>query len=469
VQKILKESYIYRFIILVSSYLTKQINTSFLIKTFIKDRENSQIAENTLFSKIFKALLTFVRKIAVKIKLDKIFENSIFAKTYIWVCLVVISSPFLPTMLVLVTVLAAIASLFLKAIIDKEFEFKFFKTNLWILMFIFIICFCALTSISRAESIKIALLTISFILFYFVLINVVSTKKQLFSLLYLFVIAGVITSLYGIYQYKFGDLYSQAWLDKEMFEDIKMRVYSTFANPNVFGEYLLLVIPISASLFWTEKGWFKKIFFAGATVITGIALVLTISRGCWLGIIFSLAILAVIIDKRLILVGIGLLILAPFILPQSIIERFMSIGNMGDSSTSYRVYIWMGTIAMLKDYWISGIGLGITSFNTIYPLYSYNGIIAPHAHNLYLQLIVEYGILGLVVFLGAMYYFYKTIVISMIKNKNIVLAGILSGMSGFLLQSMTDHSWYNYRVLLIFWIVYGVGITLSRLNIENIK
>lgn len=137
---------------------------------------------------------------------------------------------------------------------------------------------------------------------------------------------------------------------------------------------------------------------------------------------------------------------------------------MEDTSTSYRVYIWLGTLAMLRDYWFSGIGLGITSFNTIYPIYSYNSVPAPHAHNLFLQLVVQFGIIGLIVFLKIIYNFYKESTISILKEKSILIAGIISGVAGFLLQSMFDHTWYNYRVVLIFWIVIALGNVAIGLN-----
>ena len=69
-----------------------------------------------------------------------------------------------------------------------------------------------------------------------------------------------------------------------------------------------------------------------------------------------------------------------------IISRFASIGNMADGSTFYRVAIWMGTISMLKDYWLSGIGPGTDAFNMIYPSYSYNTATAQHSHNLFCRL-----------------------------------------------------------------------------------
>lgn len=466
-EKILKESYVYKIIVCCWNWICRLFSNSLFIKMFLKEKNGEKIENDTIFSKLINIILKFCRKIFLKLKLDKLFENSIFTKPIIWVGFVVALTPFLPTMAVLLLVLLSLGSLFLKAILDENFRFKYSKVNIFILLFILVYFFSAITSLSTAENRNIFLLTASFILFYFVVINTVDTEKKIKGLLYIFIVSATFASIYGLYQYMFGELYSQAWLDKSMFEDIKMRVYSTFENPNVFGEYLLLVIPVIVGLLFTEKGWKKKIFLLGILGINSIALILTFSRGCWLGILFSVAILAIVIDRRFILLGIALLLMAPFILPESIINRFTSIGNMEDTSTSYRVSIWMGTIAMLKDYWFSGIGLGITSFNKVYPIYAYSGTTAQHSHNLYLQLVVENGIMGLIMFIGIMYYFYKETIISICKKKNIVLVGIISGMVGFLVQSMTDHTWYNYRVVLIFWMVLAFGVSLAKMNQEE--
>lgn len=466
-EKILKDSYLYKFLVILKKWFSNLLNKSLFVQLFLTDRFKSENMESSYIVRFIDWLLKGLRWIAKKLKLSKLFENSIFAKPIIWTSITIALAPIIPTMMVLVLVIASFMSLLLKASIDESFQFKHYRINAWIFAFMIVIAISSLISISMAESIKIALLMIAFTMFYFVVINVITTRKQLKVILYIMLVMATLTALYGIRQYMVGDVYAQAWLDEDMFEDIKMRVYSTLENPNVYGEYLLLVIPFIAALFWTEKGWKKKVFVLMALGITGMALILTFSRGCWLGIIFGLTILALIIDKRFILVGILLLLLLPFILPATIMERFMSIGNMNDTSTSYRVYIWLGTLSMLRDYWLSGVGMGITSFNTIYPLYSYHNIKAPHSHNLYLQLIVEYGMVGFIVMLGVIYQYFKMSIISMKQKKDIVLGGLMSGMIGFLLQSMTDHTWYNYRVVLIFWVIVALTITASKINLKE--
>lgn len=467
--KILKDSLIYKLLIGISNWINKIFSESFLIGLFMKEKDSKKVDDDTIFSKFMMKFISFIQKIAHKIKLDKVFENSIFAKPMIWLSITVFAVPFVSTMMSLLLLICTALSLFLKVAINKNFKLKYFKTNAWVLVFALVIGICAVTSISLEESRNIALLMIAFVLSYFVVINTIENEKQFKFILYIFSIAAVITAFYGLYQYMFGDLYSQAWLDKEMFEDIKMRVYSTFENPNVYGEYLILAIPIIAGFLWTEKGIFKKLFWLGSLGVTMLALALTFSRGCWLGIILAIGLLAIMIDRRFILLGIVVLLFLPFVLPESIVNRFLSIGNMGDSSTSYRVYIWMGTLAMLADYWFSGIGLGITSFNTIYPIYSYNNISAPHSHNLYLQLVVEFGIVGLIVFLGMLYNFYKETIISICKKKNILTSSLIAGVSGFMLQSMFDHTWYNYRVVLIFWIIIAFGLVSTKVSKSDEK
>lgn len=466
---IIKDSYVYKILVCISNWINKIFSESMIVRAFMKESDNEATYNNTFFQKLLLKFISFLQKIAHKIKLDKAFENSIFAKPIIWLSITIFCAPFLPTMLVLLMLICTALSLILKIAITKDFKLKYFKTNVWILIFVLVVGISAMTSISLEESRNIALLMGAFILSYFVVINTIENKKQFKFILYLFIIATVLTAVYGLYQYKYGDLYSQAWLDTDMFEDIKMRVYSTFENPNVYGEYLILAIPIIISLMWEEKGIAKKLMLLAALGITMLAMVLTFSRGCWLGAMFAIALLAVMIDRKFIILGILALMAMPFVLPETIINRFMSIGNMGDSSTSYRVYIWLGTLAMLKDYWFSGIGMGITSFNTVYPIYSYNNVTTPHSHNLFLQIVVEYGIVGLIIFAGVMYNFYKETIISVFKNKNVVTMGFISGVSGFMIESLFDHTWYNYRVVLIFWIVIALGILSTRFSIKEEK
>ena len=371
-------------------------------------------------------------------------------------------------MQILLFVLASILSFGLKVLLDENFKFRYTPINAWIIVFMLIYAFSALASMSIATSLQIAMLVISFILFYFVIINSITSRKQLDIMQLLFVGIGLLIAIYGIYQYLFaGTFASSSFVDKEMFTDITTRVSGTFDNPNVMGEYLLLVIPIALTYLWKSKGKLPKIIALISVGIMLISLALTYSRGCYLGIAACVGIFLLLINIKFILAFLLGILAMPFVLPASIMNRLTSIGNTGDSSTSYRISIWEGAIDMIKDYWYRPIGQGTIAFNQIYPLYSYSGVGAQHTHNLFLQLIIETGILGIISFVGILFKFYQTLChgVKICKDKilSIQIIAFISGITGFLIQSIFDNTWYNNRIILIFWTFIGLAMATRNL------
>lgn len=459
---IIKNSWIYKMLLSFVAIIENAIKNSgiYSILTQNKERKNKQ----GIFEKALYKIISFLRSIFKKLKLDKIFDGSIFAKPHIWLGVTIALAPFLETMQILLFVLASIISFVLKILLDDNFKFRYTPVNAWVIVFIAIYAMSAVTSLSFITSIKIALLIISFIFIYFVIINSITTKKQLEVLFALLVCVGVIVSLYGIYQYVFaGTFASSSFVDKEMFQDITTRVSGTFDNPNVMGEYLLLVIPIALTYVFNWKGWLKKLISLSIVAIMIVCLALTYSRGCYLGIAACVGIFLLLINLKFILFLIAGIISIPFVLPSSIMNRLTSIGNTDDSSTSYRVSIWKGAVDMIKDYWYRPIGQGTTAFNSIYPLYSYSGVGAEHTHNLFLQVFIETGILGIVSFVGLIFKFYQYLCsgLKICKDRDlyIKIIAFVSGLSGFLIQSLFDNTWYNNRIILIFWIFIAIGVT----------
>ena len=203
-------------------------------------------------------------------------------------------------------------------------------------------------------------------------------------------------------------------------------------------------------------------------------MIFTWSRGAWLGMLLAVALFLVISDRRWVFAGVLLLFLVPVALymtgNSAILERFISIGNTADTSTAYRVSIWQASINMISDFWVGGIGIGSDSYTTIYPSYALPGArFALHSHNLYLQFLVETGIIGIVSLFGVLLGFLRTVfatsVVRKIKTSDIakILVASGTGLLGFMFQGLTDYVWYNYKILMIFWIVIALGIAGSNI------
>lgn len=387
----------------------------------------------------------------------------------------VFAAPFVPTMVLALLCLLTLFSLIIRSLTTQYFKWKFDGVGLGVVFLLAIFLISSVTSFAPMNSLTVWIMYFVFMSFYFVVINTVNTKKQLYALLKIFVIAGAFVALYGVMQYVFGWNTSNAWIDETMFENDTMRVYSTLENPNVLGEYLLLVLPISAVFMCKFRvKEFSKWVYMGITALLFLCLILTQSRGCWLGFMLAAVIFVTFSNGKLWgLLPVALAII-PFIIPQTIVDRLMSIGNMDDSSTSYRVFIWFGTLAMLKHFWIGGIGMGEKAFNSVYPFYSYNAIIAPHSHNLFLQLITESGISALMIFLVTMVVFVVKMGIVYMRDKktsfnSLAALAFISGLAGFLLQSMFDYTFYNYRVMAMFFMFMAMGMTLKYLTKNTVS
>ena len=378
------------------------------------------------------------------------------------------SAPFVPTMVLAGLIVYTSLCFCLEKVLKRDFRWNIEGVGTALGFFLLFMLASSLFSFSRTKSVLVWGLYLIFIGYYFVITNALKTEEQIFSIIKVFVLAGLFVSIYGIAQYVFGWNTSNAWIDEEMFENATMRAYSTMENPNVLGEYLLLIIPLSAFLMIKAKfNSIEKLFWLGTLAAGTLCMVLTQSRGCWIGL-FVAAILFVTFYNGKLWGLLPFLILAlPFILPQTIIDRFLSVGNLEDSSTSYRVFIWLGTLSMLRDFWIGGIGMGEGAFRSIYPFYSYNSITAPHSHNLYLQLLVEGGICAIIIFAVVLIlYIRKTAMFFSEKGKK-DYGGLLAlicvcAVSGFLVQSMFDYTFYNYRMMSMFFMLLGFSVALEN-------
>ena len=462
----IKESCFYRLCAAIAAWCSAQWKKSWIVDRFSSQKSGLAQAEGSIFYKIFLAIHHGLAWVFDKLRLTKLLQGSIFCVPALWCGLTVVLTPVLPTMASLALVLVSFGSLVLVFGRERERKLVHFPANKFIYIFVLIFLYATVTSVTPKGSLFVGLITAAFTLFAIAVMNAFTKWSHVRVLCALMVLSGVAVSLYGFWQYLHPQNYTSVWTDTDLFTTFSFRVYATFANPNVLGEYFLLVLPLAAALVLTSRTWVGRIFWLGCGGVTMLCLLLTYSRGCYLGILFAVALFLVLLDRRFILLGIVGIALLPMVMPASIMERFLSIGNLTDTSSSYRLLIYLGTLGMLKDYWFSGIGPGMEAFNQVYPAYAYHAVSAPHSHNLFLQLTSDTGIFGTGVFCLIIFSFYRTCFTALRGEKDFetrvfIITGI-SAVSGFMVQSMTDYTFYNYRVMLLFWAVLALGLLFTR-------
>lgn len=460
----IRSSFLYQLCRMLSAWLSRQWTQSAVIGWFTGQTADSPGAISGLLERLSGGLA----RLSARLRLERLLRGSVFLHPLLFIAGAVLLAPLFPTMASLALAAASFFSLALSFAVNKSLPRRASPLDKYVLLYAAVYLFATLTSTSLSGSLYPGLLTALFVLFFLAITASGMGEKQLRLLLAGMLLVGVAVSCYGFYQRLNPSLFQSVWTDEDMFSSITFRVYSTLENPNVLGEYFLLLIPLGAAMTLTAEGRIKRLLCGLACAVMTICLILTYSRGCYLGLLFAAAVFLVLLDQRFLILGVIAVALSPLYLPQSVLERFTSIGNMSDTSTSYRVYIWLGTLAMLKDYWFSGVGPGAAAFNSVYPEYAYNAVTAPHSHNLYLQILCDAGICGFLVFALLLVSYYRMMFTALRKETDrkgkIFQIAAVSAVSGFLVQSMTDYTFYNYRVLLLFWVVLGLSVLFTRMG-----
>ena len=448
VRNVLNASLLWQWLMALCGWFGRQWRGSGVIQWFLHPGWDRTVSEGSIFFKLWSLIRGGLSRIYDALKLDRLFAGSVFLQTWVWCAIPVVLAPmisfFRPSLMVLGMALIGYCSLLLVLVRDRERQLNWSPINRYVILYAGVYLAGTLFSVTLAGSLNSGLLSVAFILFSVVLGSAVTGKKQLDTLIALMVVAATLVSLYGILQYFFGWGYqSAAWVDSNMFS-ISFRVPSTLENPNMLGQYLILAIPLGGASLLSAKSWLERCFWFGCCGIMCICMLLTYSRGAWLGLLFAGAVFFVLLNPKLILLAPFALVALYFVMPESVIARFTSIGNLSDNSTSYRVYIWLGTLDMLKDYWLCGIGPGDAAFNIVYPAYSYHSITAPHSHNLLLQMVCDAGIAALIIFLLVLFVYFRTMCSALAKEKvwksRIFQIAFTSGVCGFMVQAMTDYS-----------------------------
>lgn len=375
--------------------------------------------------------------------------------------------PFLPDTLILLFMFFLIVVFAYKQKFVEYSPLTKAPIDMPIVLFVIIIVISTITSINFMGSFRDLTLHFGGLSFLFVMMNSVKTKEDFNKIFTMLVFSATLVALYGLYQYVVGVEIEKAWLDVENNPGIRTRVYSVFYNPNILAEYLIFTIPLSVSLLWHSKKLHKKVIFLGTTGICILALVLTLSRGGWLGFAFSALIFILLVERRLLLSIIPIVMGGVLFLPQVILNRILSIGNLQDSSNAYRITMWGITREIIQDHWIAGVGFGHLPFKQTFETYIRTMPIY-HSHNTYLQTAAELGIPGLIAFLLFLFVLFKYGIIKLIINDDkytrIMGAGVIAALGGVLLHGLVENVLYLPKIILTFWILVSFILTLIRIN-----
>ena len=330
-----------------------------------------------------------------------------------------------------------------------------------------------------------ATLTVNITLFM-LLARIFRIKELRSGLIFVYLFTAAIVAAYGLRQAYFGADALATWVDPASPSAGSTRVYSYLKNPNLLAAYLMPAVSFSAAAAFVWPKWLPKLLAVMLFVMNSACLILTQSRGGWLGFLamsFLMMVLLVFWWKPkfspfwqkwslpILLGGSAAIVVAAVVLVPPIRYRVVSIVNLrGDSSNNFRLNVYEAVFEMIRAYPITGIGPGNDAFNLIYPLFQRPRYTALSAYSIYFETAVEGGIIGITAFVWMLFVAFQQGWVQLVRlyksvyregDEGYWLIAALGGMLGLLVQGAFDTVWYRPQVSTLWWMMLAIVASLA--------
>ncbi|HTT94700.1 MAG TPA: O-antigen ligase family protein [Solirubrobacterales bacterium] len=285
--------------------------------------------------------------------------------------------------------LALVAAYFLRAVRRND-VLRLPAVLGFALTFGLVVGFALIASPEPSAGLQKASRYVFFILFLFLLIQMIDTREQAVRLLRVLVASCAAASLYGIVGFVTGTV---------------ERASGPIADPNDFAYMMAAVIPLALFLCVEDRRW--RLAWVASTLLLLGATFATLSRGAVVGL--AALLLWAIVTRR---IGVGgtlavvvasvLVIAAAFTFWASTVEQRLTEKNqIAAANSNSRAAFWAAAEEMWEAHPVFGVGPG--RFPIEAKNYVKNSPIElenPIVHNSYIEILVEAGPLALLLFLG---------------------------------------------------------------------
>ncbi len=336
---------------------------------------------------------------------------------------------------------------------------------------------------------------VSYLLLFMLAANAVEKKSSVRSILIAALVSSLIVCAYG-YAQRLGSLEhtrAQYLLYKDYYDTtmigsygdqfmtrlVSNRIFSFFLFPNAFAGYLILLIPVTLGLMIGSQRWPFRL--KCAVVLFGLCtcLILTYSRGAFLGLAAALCVLLYLVFRErktflsaskagaaaiLLLMVLRVSAVGPPLEAQApqqadqIEGQTLSVKDLAQTNTLImRTTYWRGALNAFANKPLLGIGLA--GFSRAYPKYMMlGGYPVRFAHNDYLQVLAETGVFGFAAYLSfwvfVIYGGWRCMRSRESRAERWICVGILCAVLAFLTHTLVDFDLY----------IQGIGLYVFGLS-----
>ena len=364
----------------------------------------------------------------------------------------------------------------LKKIFNSDIRLVKTSLNIPFLIFVIAILPSFFNTSSMALSVR-AFFTkyLKFIVLYFVMVESMDTKEKLRDLLLVALISVIVITLDGFGQYYYAGTdglhnypsfkFRPAYNPAGFFRGFPT---ASFPFPNDLAAWILLFLfPIAAvTIFDMAK---NRMRYLTAFVSCGLFYLffLTKARGAWVGLIISTVYVAISKKKVWLIILLVIVMAVPFVLKMEMARYIFETSSVDD-----RFFMWDTGFRIFKEHPV--IGNGINTFFGKFKEYRndyWKGEKGSYAHNCYLQMASDVGVIGLCGFLWLIFSYFRSAVKDSQKIKDkfyaCILWGISVGVFAFLIHSFFDTNLYSLNLATLFWFAIGASQAISKVSLKG--
>lgn len=380
--------------------------------------------------------------------------------------LVIISIPFAPSLYISLGVCYILICYLIKVQRGKR-TLKFELNDYAVLAFGFVLIVGSFFSCNSAKSISYALRLIVYMSIYFLTVNMMKTKPWIRRMYNSILISTIVAVGVAILQ-KLAVRFEYFVL-----EDVPGgAVKGTFDYPEILSAFLLLGVFYMLAASIENSNRIRKAVCFLCFLCTVFCILLTQTPFALMAFLAGLLLFFLIYSNRVVIGLFSVILLIPFakyILSSEMLlkinEFFASVGE----GLAYRIKVWSIALKIARDYFLSGVGTGC--FTDIYAKYAVEGMPSlPSAYNVYLQTIIENGIIGLFCIIALIMIFAQSNFSFFAKQENrrsiFANAGFCAVFSLFLL-GFASNIWLEPKVFLTFWLVMGLTMAIKREGVKT--
>ena len=287
----------------------------------------------------------------------------------------------------------------------------------------------------------------------------VRTRRELLWVLGGAAGGALIVGLHAMRDYAAGGSHAVGFITSS--GEVVGRATAGFSQPNQLGGFLVLLVPLAIAGALISRRW--RIVFALAAVAAAVGVYASFSRGALIGL--ALVPFFFLRGWRLWVIGPLLALVVTLAAPGLVRERFATLANSG-GEISTRLDIWHTALNIWENHPLIGVGLG--GFPQAYSQAFVPGKAflpstvfqpPPHAHNIFLQLMAEQGILGLLAFVAILVVAVRiTLRLRRSRDRSARLlgSGFLAALAAFLVHNLFDVTFEDPQTGLYVFVVFGL-------------